>query len=141
MIGGDYTLPTCWPSSELGQCLSVIRNGLSKKQNKEASGLPVSRIETISKDEVDPKKVGYLSGLGDAEIEKYRLKIGDILFSHINSEPQLGRTAVYYGKPELLIHGMNLLLLRVNGRLNSSFLHFLCTYLRQRGVEQSGKAP
>jgi len=134
MVGGGYTMPSCWPSSELGNCLSLIRNGLSKKQNKEGIGLPVSRIETISRDVVDPDKVGYLSELNHEELERYRLKAGDILFSHINSEPQLGRTAVYQRKPDVLIHGMNLLLLRVNSCLESAFLHLLCTYLRERGV-------
>ncbi len=134
MVGDGYTVPSCWPSSELGDCLSVIRNGLSKKQNKIGIGLPVSRIETISGDVVDPDKVGYLSELSHDEIERYRLKVGDILFSHINSELQLGRTAIYQGTPDVLIHGMNLLLLRVNSHLDGAFLHLLCTYLRARGV-------
>lgn len=41
---------------------------------------------------------------------------GDILFSHINSESHIGKTAVYSGKPDPLIHGMNLLLMRPDTR-------------------------
>jgi type I restriction enzyme S subunit len=37
---------------------------------------------------------------------------GDILFSHINSVEHIGKCAVYYGTPEKLVHGMNLLCLR-----------------------------
>jgi len=56
-------------------------------------------------------------GYGDIyEIEgfdKYILKNGDILMSHINSVKHLGKTAYYEKRDdEIIIHGMNLLCLR-----------------------------
>ena len=134
MTLGSYVLPDCWPKKRLEDCLALIRNGTSRRQNKDGSGLPVTRIETISLDRVDPSKVGFVDGLSEKETSRYRLQPGDILFSHINSEPQLGRTAIYRGDPDFLIHGMNLLVLRVNGLLTPEFLHYLCTCYRQSGV-------
>ena len=127
-------MPKCWTAKKLGSCLSLIRNGLTQKQNKDGLGLPISRIETIAQERINLDKVGYVDGLSKDKVEAYRLRARDILFSHINSEPQLGRTAIYTGKPDLLIHGMNLLLLRANSDLAPEFLHLVCTYFRQQGI-------
>lgn len=122
MSVGAYDIPKCWPTEKLDRCLLLIRNGTSKKQNRDKKGVAVTRIETISQDCIDLERVGYVDGLGENEIEQYRLQSGDILLSHINSEPQLGRTALYMGHPPVLVHGMNLLLLRVNDRIYARFL-------------------
>ena len=126
-------VPEGWEVVRLGDYLDVLRNGITKKQNKDGKGIPVSRIETISTSEINPQKVGYIVGLSDDEIEKYKLIGGDILFSHINSEPYLGNSAIYETEPKILIHGMNLLLFRTKSDLlNSKFLNYLFNYYRQK---------
>lgn len=142
MVVDGTAVAGCWPRKALGECLNLIRNGLSRTQNKESKGLPVSRIETISRDKIDPAKVGYLDNLTEAEVAEYSLLPGDVLFSHINSEPQLGRTALYQGEPPVLIHGMNLLVLRASDALDASFLHFQCAHLRETAafVALAGRA-
>jgi type I restriction enzyme S subunit len=127
-------IPDHWRFERLGDYLALIRNGLTKPQNKEGLGLPVTRIETISEDKINPAKVGCVEGLSEETVKKYRFQANDILFSHINSEPQLGRTAMYVGQPPLLLHGMNLLLLRANSGIDPAFLHFTCVSLRSKGV-------
>jgi len=94
----------------------------------------VTRIETIASGRIDEQRVGFADDLSGSEIARYRLQPGDILFSHINSEPQVGRTAVYEGVPSLLLHGMNLLLLRTAPGVDSLFLHFLLSHLRDNGT-------
>jgi type I restriction enzyme S subunit len=95
-------------------CFQFIRNGISVKQNPDSGGLPITRIETISKAVVNPNRVGYAdipdSNLG--RYENYILKNGDILMSHINSMKYLGKSAIYEDMPAKIIHGMNLLCLR-----------------------------
>jgi type I restriction enzyme S subunit len=129
------SIPADWKVMRLGDCLALIRNGLTKRQNKDGIGVPVTRIETIAEDKIDPNKVGYVANISQEEIDKFRLKEGDILLSHINSEPQLGRSVVYTGYPPMLLHGMNLLLMRTwIDRLSPYFLNFLFAHYRQRGV-------
>jgi type I restriction enzyme S subunit len=103
----------------LGKAFLFIRNGKSIKQSSEASGVPITRIETIADKSIDKKRLGYanieIDKLGD--FEKYLLEEGDILMSHINSPKHLGKTAIYKNEPEYLIHGMNLLCLRVNNKI------------------------
>ena len=91
-----------------------IRNGVTIKQDiSSKEGIPITRIETISKGTIDFNKLGYANIF---EIEKYKewlLKKGDILISHINSEKHLGKSAIYLDNNYDIIHGMNLLCIRV----------------------------
>ena len=128
-------IPADWEVVKLGNYVQLIRNGLTREQNTAGVGYPVSRIETISAGVINPNKVRYLSNLTDKEFEQYRIVKEDILFSHINSEPYLGNSAIYTGIPEILIHGMNLLLIRTQkDKLNSYFLNYLFNYFRGNGV-------
>jgi type I restriction enzyme S subunit len=98
-------------------------------------GVPVTRIETISYGKIDLRKVGYLDGLSQEIIEKYKLLCGDILFSHINSDQHLGKTAIFCLDNTTLLHGMNLLLIRPNRELVvPEFLNYLCGHYRSSGV-------
>lgn len=102
--------------ASIGEVFEFVRNGKSVKQEKGAGGIPITRIETISNRTIDPERVGFadLEELGN---EKWLLKPGDILFSHINSVEHVGKCALYEGLPSRLIHGMNLLALRPNASL------------------------
>jgi type I restriction enzyme S subunit len=95
----------------------------------------VTRIETISKGTIDLERVGYLANLPSETIQKYRLIPDDILFSNINSDAHLGKTAIFHTSDLLLLHGMNLLLVRTNQIvLNSDYLNYLFNYFRFKGV-------
>jgi type I restriction enzyme S subunit len=101
-----------------------VRNGASIKQGKSESGIPITRIETIADGSINLNKVGYAS-IKDEKFEDYYLKPGDILMSHINSIPHLGKVAIFDKTNVKLIHGMNLLCLRPkNGILNSKYIFY-----------------
>ena len=105
----------------LGDLFLHIRNGANIKQGLENTGYPITRIETISNRVVNREKMGYA---GITDVNKYSdfvLQDGDILMSHINSEIHLGKVALYKKEDdEIIIHGMNLLLLRPNKDLITS---------------------
>ena len=90
---------------KLGE-LCEIRSGYSGNQLASKKGLKVSRIETISWHRINMERVGYVAPFETSE--SYRLKIGDILFSNINSVEYIGNTA-FIDKDYDLYHGMNLL--------------------------------
>ncbi len=131
--GGEA--PATWGHRPLGDLLELIRNGTTARQNRNGEGLPVSRIETISRGQIDLATVGYTTELPVEQIDRFRLDAGDILFSHINSEPLLGNAALYTGRPVLLIHGMNLLRIKpCQETLRSRFLQLVFEFYRSRGV-------
>ena len=44
---GMSELPEGWQASTVGECFLEVKNGTTVTPNKTASGVPVSRIETI----------------------------------------------------------------------------------------------
>ncbi|MDC3397142.1 restriction endonuclease subunit S [Flavobacteriales bacterium] len=119
-----------WEVKPLGEVLDVIRNGLSKKQNKKRIGRRVSRIETIATGEINEEKVGWVD-CDEVDAQKFSLFKGDILFSHINSKPHVGKTALVEEETDL-IHGMNLLVFR-QSKMNSKLLNWYFVKLRSDG--------
>ena len=104
---------------QLDEVFEFVRNGASIKQEDGKGGYPISRIETIWNKTIDTERLGY-ADVGDEQLkdyEKYLMKEGDILMTHINSPKHLGKCAVYIGDPKTLIHGMNLLCLRANQQI------------------------
>ena len=102
----------------LGDVFSVIRNGANIKQLSTNSGYPITRIETISDRTINRDKMGYADITDISKYKDYVLQDGDILMSHINSEKHLGKAAIYKKEnDEIIIHGMNLLMLRANKKL------------------------
>lgn len=115
-----------WPVRCLSDVSVFIRNGASIGQSKETGGIPITRIESISEKVFNPGKCGY-AGLGDSEYLEYRLKLGDILISHINSEKHLAKCAIFEDDGFDVVHGMNLLCLRPDQE--KIFPKFLFYYL------------
>lgn len=102
-----------WPSVPIGEIAYQLRNGKSVKQMPGAGGLPITRIETISSGSIDLSRCGY-ADLAEDECKGWILRDGDILISHINSMKHLGKCAIFENISTKVVHGMNLLCLRVN---------------------------
>lgn len=99
-----------------------IRSGYSGNQLLSKKGLKVSRIETISGHKVNMERVGYVAPFESSE--NYRFRVGDILFSNINSVEYIGNTA-FIDKDYDLYHGMNLLRLTPNNTVVIPFYLYL----------------
>ena len=107
----------------MGDVALFIRNGLTVKQDKNKKlGCPISRIETISHSVINFDAVGY-ANLDKDEYKSWLLEKGDILISHINSEKHLGKSAIYTDD-KAIIHGMNLLNLRVKENISPKYLFY-----------------
>jgi len=116
------TVPEGWKRRKLGNLLKTLRNGYVCAQSRSGEGLPISRIETISHGVVDPDSVGYAE-IPLADRDKFKMQVGDILLSHINSLKHIGKSALYTEDINLY-HGMNLMLLRAErGIVTPDFLH------------------
>jgi len=104
--------------------LADIRSGYSGNQVSHKTAYAVSRIETISKHRIDMLRVGYVQDIPS----EYKLNVGDILFSNINSIQYIGNTA-FVDKEYNLYHGMNLLrIIPKPSLVIPRFLHLiLCT--------------
>jgi len=114
--------PSSWKAQILKDLIISIKNGISEAQNLNHEGLRVTRIETISNGMIDVNKVGYVKST--KEYLNYKLNVGDILFSHINSISHIGKVALY-DKDYNLFHGVNLMRLVPNPSIiNYKFLFY-----------------
>ncbi len=121
-------IPQEWSAETLGRLVERLSNGFGYTKSA-VSDFPVTRIETISDGVINFERVGYAKR--EANIEKFRLQAGDILFSHINSLDHIGKVALYDGLIPLY-HGMNLLLLRPGARINAKYLYYWLSSLPGR---------
>ena len=102
--------------------ISSVLNGTTATQIDENEiAIPVTRIETISNGSIDLDRIGYVSP--GIELERYKLRRGDLLFSHINSLPMIGNCAIYNEDYPLYV-GMNLLRIRPTKETESRFLFY-----------------
>lgn len=119
--------------ANFGDVALFIRNGLTVQQDKNKKlGCPITRIETISNGVINFDAVGY-ADLDKDKYESWLLKKGDILISHINSEKHLGKSAIYTDD-KAIIHGMNLLNLRVKENISPKYLFY---YLKTPTYKES----
>jgi type I restriction enzyme S subunit len=127
-------LPENWIETTLEVVLARITNGSNLRQKEEPfkGSYPISRIETIWNETIDLNRVKYVEP-SLQEIEKYGLIKGDVLFSHINSDKHLGKTAIY-DLEEVMIHGINLLLLRTVPQYDDKLFNYVLRHMRFKGV-------
>ena len=119
-----------WDKVPLDDCVDILTNGLSLDQNTNGNGFQVTRIETISNFNIDLNRVGYVDTQSD--ISSYKLVIGDILFSNINSISHIGKV-VYVDKDYDIYHGMNLLRIQFKRNLDKKFMFY---QLSQKKLKQ-----
>lgn len=113
-----------WEKVELKDIFLEIKNGKSIKQSADATGIPITRIETIWNSSIDLNRLGFANITDKDKYKSHMLQKGDILMSHINSLKHLGKTAIFDGTEEI-IHGMNLLRLIPNlNRVDPKFAYY-----------------
>ena len=126
-------IPEGWQETSLEHLIIRISNGVNITQHEDKIGLPITRIETIWNGKIDLNRVKYIREDNEELRIKYGLRNGDILFSHINSDKHLGKTAIFQSQVNCLIHGINLLLIRPSSEISSQFLNYQFQFLRQKG--------
>jgi len=126
----------------LDETASDFSYGSSAKSSTKGT-IPVLRMGNIQKGRLDWQDLVYTSD--PAEIEKYQLISGDVLFNRTNSPELVGKTAVYKGeRPAIyagyLIRGRcknTLLPDYLNYCLNSPYGRDYCWRVKSDGVSQS----
>lgn len=125
-------IPVDWEVKRLRDVCDKIRNGYGY-DFREHGTYPMSRIETISSGEINYSRVALIE---DEPPPEYRLRPGDILYSHINSLPYIGNIAQYDGSG-CLYHGMNLLLVRPTNTVDSVYLKYILKSEPMRNLARS----
>lgn len=103
MFGDPVSNPKGWPVVKLGDCAEEVRYGTSVKCTDDSSdGLPVLRIPNVVGGEVIWDDLKFAS-LSKNEIDKLRMRSGDIIFVRTNGNPEyIARCAVFDAEEEAL---------------------------------------
>jgi type I restriction enzyme, S subunit len=114
-----------WIDVSLGDVLTDIRYGTSKKCNYECEGTPVLRIPNIGDGTIDHDDMKYAE-FDQAEIKKLALTKGDVLIIRSNGSVSLvGKSSVISESEEGFLFAGYLIRLRVQmNLLIPEFLHF-----------------
>jgi len=131
-----------WPVIELAEVASGFSYGSAEK-SATVGTIPVLRMGNIQDGLLDWEDLVYTSDA--AEISKYMLVAGDVLFNRTNSPELVGKTAVYRGEREAIYAGY-LIRVRCGQRLLPDFLNYClgspagrhyCWQVKSDGVSQS----
>jgi type I restriction enzyme S subunit len=131
-----------WPTVALSDVASDFSYGSAAKSAPEGQ-VPVIRMGNIQDGKLDWKDLAFTSEA--AEIKKYRLTAGDVLFNRTNSPELVGKTAVYKGERPAVYAGY-LIRVRCSERLLPDYLNYClgspagrdyCWSVKSDGVSQS----
>lgn len=115
-------LPSSWEWISIGEISTGAEYGTSSK-SKKTGIVPVLRMGNIRNGLFDWNDLVYTND--KAEIEKYMLHNGDVLFNRTNSPELVGKTAVFRGGHQAVYAGY---LIRIN-QVPQINPHYLAFYL------------
>ena len=83
-----------WPVGKLGDVALSFKYGTSAKAHSDEVGTPVLRMGNIANGYFDFSALKFIELLA-SELNKYRLKVGDILINRTNSLELVGKAAMF----------------------------------------------
>lgn len=128
-----------WQTVNLGDLLTAIKYGTSKKSDYHIAGTPILRIPNIKYGEIDCVDLKY-SILEQKELDKLSLQKGDVLIIRSNGSVSIvGRTAIVRKEHENYSFAGYLVRLRPNEDLSGEFLNLSLqsNFMRSQIVEKA----
>jgi type I restriction enzyme S subunit len=123
MISEDRKLPDGWRRVELGEITSLVQNGVYKPAEKYGHGYPLLRMYNIQSTSFNLTFEPLARVLLDEqELETYKLKMGDVLVSRVNSFELVGKSAWVSPVAESYVFENMLIRLRFNDSVDSLFV-------------------
>ncbi len=139
---GSESVDGEWPLVSLASVAADFSYGSAEKSSK-AGRVPVLRMGNIQDGLLDWGDLVYTSD--EAEISKYRLSSGDVLFNRTNSPELVGKAAVFRGERDAIYAGY-LIRVRCGEQLLPDYLNYClgspagreyCWRVKSDGVSQS----
>ncbi len=95
MFGDPVENSMGWKVEPLGDLCVLTQYGTSKKANSQTEGIPMLRMSNVTYDgDLDCSDLKHVT-LSEADIAKYLLRAGDILFNRTNSKELVGKTGTW----------------------------------------------
>ncbi len=130
----DNHLSALWPTVKLGDVLLDMQPGFAMRPGRSDRGVPQLRTNNVSPEgTLDLSEVKHVAA-SPAEIEKYAVRRGDVIFNNTNSVEWVGKTALFDSDKAFVLSN-HMTRLRANeGLLIPGFLARYLHYLWKTGV-------
>ena len=89
------SLPPGWRWVRLGNCLTDVQPGIACGDKSLTEGVPHLRMNNISSDGRIDLSLLWRIPVSKSDLDKYRLRSGDVLFNNTNSVELVGKTALF----------------------------------------------
>ena len=135
MFGDPHSNPKSHPTLPLSQVSEVI-SGVAKGRKllgADVVELPYMRVANVRDGHLDLTEVKAIE-IKKTEIEKLRIKVGDLLMTEGGDPDKLGRAALWQGEIDLCVHQNHIFKVRSNLEILSP------QYLRSLAGSSYGKA-
>ena len=116
-----YHLPAEWYWVKIGDLTTGVEYGSAAKSKKDGR-VPVLRMGNIQNCVFDWSDLVFSND--EQEIEKYRLKKGDVLFNRTNSPELVGKTAIYQNERPAIFAGYLIKVNQINELVLSKYLNY-----------------
>lgn len=112
-----------WESKQLGEITLLVQNGIYKSAENYGQGHPFLRMYNIQNDSWNLKLEPLAQVLLDEqELEKYKLRVGDLLISRVNSFELVGKCALVTSEAEGYVFENMLIRIRISDSVDSMFV-------------------
>ena len=115
------SLPEDWRWICVGDISTGVEYGSAQKSSPNGE-VPVIRMGNIQKGRIDYDDLVYSSD--NAEIAKYTLHSGDVLFNRTNSPELVGKTGIYLGEQPAIFAGYLIRLNHIQNMVDSKYLNY-----------------
>lgn len=120
-LDGLPELPEVWVAERLGWMTCSVEYGTSSKSS-EAGNCPVLRMGNIQDGKFDWRDLVFTNDV--AEIEKYALQDGDVLFNRTNSPELVGKTAIFKSNRIAIFAGYLIRANNIKAIVTSGYLNY-----------------
>ncbi|GAB4539048.1 MAG: hypothetical protein Kow0063_27480 [Anaerolineae bacterium] len=124
-------LPPGWRWVRLGKYLTDIQPGIACGDKSLTEGVPHLRMNNISTDGTIDLSLLWRIPIDPDDLEKYRLRPGDVLFNNTNSVELVGKTALFTIENGDYVFSNHLTRLRTVDELRPGWLAFYLRFLWQ----------
>lgn len=83
-----------FPAVPVGSVVELVQYGCSSLAKEEPIGVPMLRMNNLQNDGWDLSELKYIQ-MTEEELERYRLKPGDLLFNRTNSKELVGKCEMF----------------------------------------------
>lgn len=89
-----YYLNALFPLTPIGALATFVQYGISERANTAGLGVPIIRMNNLQANGWDFSDIKHIE-LDEAELDRYRLLKGDLLFNRTNSKELVGKCEVF----------------------------------------------